>query len=106
MKLFTNKKTKLALIAGVVALTLTGCGSSSQEEQLTWIANWKHNTEERMKMLNVCAKEAGIRKIFQSTSKQQNEIFNACEISYMTDVAEEDGISLESETIKNNIIQL
>ncbi len=106
MNVFINKKIKLALITAVVAMTLTGCGSSSQEDQLNWIVKWKNNYEQNMKMLSVCFKEAGVRSMTQQLSKQQNKVINECEISYITEAAEDEGVSLDSETIQNNIIQL
>ncbi len=107
MRQLLNKKIKVGLMVGVVATALAGCGSSTQEEQIAWLNSWnsfdKH--EEKLKMLSVCFKEAGVKSMTQQISKQQNEVVNECELSYISEMADKDGISLDRQTLKNNITQ-
>jgi hypothetical protein len=105
MKNFLNNNIKLTLTAGVMALTLTGCGSSTQEEQLAWLSGWDGQYEAKMQMLNVCYKEAGVYKGTKRISKIQKQVIHECEFTYITEQADNDGISLEMETLKNNVMQ-
>lgn len=108
MKKRLNKNIKAGLMMVIAATALTGCGSSSEEEQLTWIATWDsmNNYEEKIKMLNVCFKEAGVKSMTKEMSNKQQKIVNECELSYITDKAEDDGVSLDRETLAANILQL
>ncbi|WP_166371813.1 hypothetical protein [Psychromonas sp. SA13A] len=105
MKIFLNNKCKLILSTGFVALMLTGCGSSTQEEQLTWLSGWDSQYEAKIEMVNVCYKEAGVHKGTKRISKSQQEVINKCEFAYITEQADNDGVSLELETLKNNVMQ-
>lgn len=100
-----NKSIKLTLSAAFVALTLTGCGSSTQEQQLAWLNGWNGEFEAKMQMLNVCYKEAGVHTGTKRISKSQKKVIHACEFSYITEQADNDGISLDIETLKNNVMQ-
>lgn len=101
-----NRKSTLGLITIITTLTLTGCGSSSKESQLTWLKLWDAQYESKVKMIGVCYQQAGIASSTKQISTIQNEIVNECELTYITEVAEKDGISMDRELIKNNIIQL
>lgn len=109
MKNFLNnhvkKHIKLTLSAGFVALTLSGCGSSTQEQQLAWLNTWEGQYEGKMKMLNVCYKEAGVHKGTKRISKSQKKVIHECEFAYITEQADNDGISLDMETLENNVMQ-
>jgi hypothetical protein len=98
----------MGLIIAIVTTALTGCGSSTEEEQLTWLTTWNsmNNYDEKIKMLNVCFKEAGVKNMMKSMSKNQQKIVNECELSYITDKADDDGISLDREILAANILQL
>lgn len=101
-----NRKTTLGLITIITALTLTGCGSSSKESQLTWLNLWDAQYESKAKMINVCYQQAGITRRTKKISTIQNDIVNECELTYITEMAKKDGISMDRELIKNNIFQL
>jgi len=105
MKNVLTNKIKLTLMAVAVTLTLTGCGSSTQEEQLTWLNGWDNQYEAKMRMMSVCYKEAGIHKGTKRISTSQNEIVNKCEFAYITEQADNDGITLDMELLKNNVVQ-
>jgi hypothetical protein len=105
MKKHLNNNIKLTIFAGFVALTLTGCGSSTQEEQLTWLSGWDDQYEAKMQMLNVCYKDAGVHRGTKRISKSQKEVIHECEFTYITEQADNDGVSLEMETLKNNVMQ-
>jgi len=105
MKTLFNKKIKLVLTSAVIALFLTGCGSSTEEEQLAWIGMWNSQYEAKLKMLNVCYKEAGVHTGTKRMSKNQKKVVHECEFDYMIDQADDDGVSLELELLKDNVIQ-
>lgn len=104
MKNFINNSIKLTLSAGFIALTLTGCGSSSQEEQHAWLSGWNNQYEAKMQMMNVCFKKTGVN-LNKRMSKQQEEDLHKCELAYMTEQADKDGVSLDMEFLKNNVMQ-
>lgn len=103
MKKRLNKNIKAGLMMVIAATALTGCGSSTDEEQLTWINTWKDNIDGITTMYNSCLKEANVRG--NSISKQQKEIMNECEFSYITEKADDDGVSLDREILAANILQ-
>lgn len=103
MKKRLNKNIKAGLMMAIVATALTGCGSSTDEEQLKWINTWKDNIDGITTMYNSCLKEANVRG--NRISKQQKKIMNECEFSYITDKADDDGVSLDRETLEANILQ-
>ena len=105
MKKRLNKNIKVALIMATLATALTGCGSSSEEEQLTWLTTWNDNYERKIKMLNVCFKKASV-KMNKNMSKKQQAIVNECKFSYITEKADDDGVSLDREILQANILQL
>jgi len=106
MKKHLNKNIKVALVIATITTALTGCGSSTEEEQFTWITQWNNNYDEKIKMLNACFKEAGVKSATKSMSKNQKKIMNECEFVYMTDKADDDGVSLDRKVLVANVFQL
>jgi ribosome modulation factor len=104
---YTNiKNIKSGLVVMMTAIILTGCGSSSEEEQSTWLEGWNARYESKIKMLNACFKEAGISLKEKQMSPEQHNMTNECELNYITAAAEKDGITLDRELIENSILQL
>lgn len=101
-----NKKAKLSLVAMITTLTLTGCGSSSEENQLVWLHLWDVRYESKMEMISVCHQQAGITQNTKRISRSQNDMLNECELSYIAKIAVKDGVILERRMIENNILQV
>ena len=107
MKTVLKRKIKLALMTAIVTgAFLTGCGTSSQQEQFSWLAKWDISYDAKMRMFDDCFEQAGVNSIGEMMSVEQNEMVNECEVSYITAAAENEGISLDRATIENNIVQL
>ncbi|MDO6639349.1 MULTISPECIES: hypothetical protein [unclassified Shewanella] len=108
MKSNFKNNIKASVIFGLSAMVLVGCGSSSEEDQLVWIQNWNNslNVEAKMKMLNTCFKEAGVKSMTMEMTDAQNQIVNQCELDYVIELAEKDGINLDRELLAANTLQL
>lgn len=108
MKLNTKNNIKSGALLGLAAIALVGCGNSAEEDQLAWIQHWNSSGdyENKMKMMNICFKEAGVRDLTKSMSSEQNDTVNACQLSYIIEQAEDDDISLDRELLAANIFQL
>ncbi|PKH57297.1 hypothetical protein CXF83_02750 [Shewanella sp. Choline-02u-19] len=104
----TGNNIKSAMLFGLAAIILVGCGSSAEEDQLAWIQDWNSSGDfqQKMKMMNTCFKEAGVRSLTKSMTSEQSDIVNACELSYIIERAEDDDISLDRELLAANILQL
>ena len=90
---------------GLIALGLTGCGSSTEEEQLAWLDKWNGQYKAKITMFNVCYREAGVYKGAKHISKSQKKVVHACQFAYMTEQADNDGVILDRELLENNVIQ-
>ncbi|PMG27414.1 hypothetical protein BCU94_18945 [Shewanella sp. 10N.286.52.C2] len=108
MKSNFKNNIKTSVIFGLSAMVLVGCGSSSEEDQLVWIQNWNNslNVEAKMKMLNTCFKEAGVKSMTMEMTDAQNQIVNQCELDYVIELAEKDDINLDRELLAANTLQL
>ncbi|WP_350433340.1 hypothetical protein ABIS04_09615 [Shewanella sp. H8] len=108
MKSTIKNNIKTGVIFGLSALVLVGCGSSSEEDQLTWINNWNNSLdiEAKMKMLNTCFKVAGVKRNTKQMTDSQNDTMNECELDYVMELAEKDDISLDRDLLAANTLQL
>ena len=90
----------------MAALVLTGCGSSSEEDQLAWMQNWNSfaNYEQKLALINTCFEQAGIKNMMEEMSSSQSKMFDECELEFIEILAENEGVTLDQDVIKANLI--
>ncbi|MGI2174573.1 hypothetical protein [Shewanella ulleungensis] len=106
MKAKVKNAVKAGVILGLSAFVLVGCGSSSEEDQLAWIYSWNKSIdfEAKMKMLNSCFKEAGVKSKTKLMTDAQVAIMDECELDYIIALAETEGVNLDRELLDANTI--
>ncbi|MEZ9542698.1 hypothetical protein AB4209_12165 [Vibrio sp. 10N.286.48.C11] len=107
-----SKIIKLTLVCGLTSLFLTGCGSSTEEEQIAWINQWESSTQygeanhrKALESIKTCYKGAGVKSITSMMTDSQNKEFTECRLDFVKSQADEDGITLEDEIIISNMYE-